>query len=91
MLSERRLPREAAACRSRGLARDMFIGRRNRHPGGTWVERSRRVQLLRRAIQMRDSGALSEDEFASLSSLLLEGRPVPEASGQAAESHERRR
>jgi hypothetical protein len=69
----------------------MFIGRRKRRPGDAWVERSRRVQLLHKAIQMRDSGALSEEEFASLSSLLLEGRPVPEVPGEAAETGDKRR
>jgi hypothetical protein len=62
----------------------MFIGKRKREdPGNAWVERSRRVHLLRKAIQMRDSGALSEEEFASLTSMLLEGRPVPNAADGA--------
>jgi hypothetical protein len=65
------------------VARDVFIGRRKRHPGDAWVERGRRAQLLHQAIQMRDSGALSEEEFASLSSLLLEGRPMPEVADEA--------
>jgi hypothetical protein len=56
----------------------MFIGKRKRSPGNAWVERSRRAQLLHQAIQMRDSGALSEEEFTSLSELLLEGRPMPD-------------
>jgi hypothetical protein len=32
---------------------------------------------------MRESGALSEQEFASLTSELLGGRPVPEAADRA--------
>jgi hypothetical protein len=69
----------------------MFIGRRKQHPGNAWVERSRRVQLLRKAIQMRDSGAISEEEFASLSSLLLEGGPVPEVPDQDTKTREKGR
>jgi hypothetical protein len=73
------------------LARDMFIGKRKRHsggkpPGDVWVERSRRARRLREAIQMHDSGALSEEEFASLSSRLLEGGPVPETPDRAPET-----
>lgn len=68
----------------------MFIGRRKRgDPGNAWVERSRRVQLLRKAIQMRDSGALTDEEFASLSAMLLEGRPVPGATDGAGSSRQR--
>jgi hypothetical protein len=65
----------------------MFIGRRKRHPGGhpgdAWIERSRRAQLLREAIEMRDSGAMTQEEFASLTSQLLAGRPVVEAPDSA--------
>ena len=64
----------------------MFIGRRKRHPGDAWVERSRRAQLLQEAIRMRDSGALGEEEFALLTSRLLGGRPVPEALDPASET-----
>jgi hypothetical protein len=35
---------------------------------------------------MRDSGALNEQEFASLTSELLGGRPVPEAADRASET-----
>jgi hypothetical protein len=35
---------------------------------------------------MRDSGTLSEEEFAALTSRLLEGRPVPEALYRASET-----
>ena len=75
----------------RGLARDMFIGRRrrrsgNKSPGDAWVERSQRARRLREAIQMRDSGTLSEEEFASLTSRLLEGGPVPERPDRAPET-----
>ena len=69
----------------------MFIGRRKRRlrdkaPGDAWVERSRRARLLREAIQMHDSGTLNEEEFASLSSRILEGKPVPETPDRAAET-----
>jgi hypothetical protein len=69
----------------------MFIGRRKRHsgnkpPGDAWVERSQRARLLREAIQLRDSGALSEEEFASRTSQLLEGGPVPETPDRASET-----
>jgi hypothetical protein len=64
----------------------MFLGRRKRHPGGAWVERSRRAQLLRVAIQMRESGTLSEEEFDSLTSRILAGLPVPEVEDRASET-----
>ena len=64
----------------------MFIGRRKRHPGDAWVERSRRAQLLQEAIRMRDSGALGEEEFALLTSRLLGGRAVPEALAPTSET-----
>jgi hypothetical protein len=67
----------------------MFIGKRKRPPGDAWVERSRRAQLLHQAIQMRNSGALSEEEFTSLSELLLEGRPVPDVSEGAVDGADR--
>jgi hypothetical protein len=35
---------------------------------------------------MRDSGTLSEQEYASLTSELLGGRPVPEAADRASET-----
>ena len=35
---------------------------------------------------MRDSGTLSEEEFASLTSRLLEGGPVPERPERAPET-----
>jgi hypothetical protein len=35
---------------------------------------------------MRDSGALNEQEFASLTSELLGGRPVPEATDRGTET-----
>ena len=68
----------------------MFIGRHKRHPGGkapgdAWVERSQRARLLREAIQMHDAGTLSQEEFASLTSRLLEGGPVPETPDRAPE------
>jgi len=69
----------------------MFIGRHKRRPGDAWVERSRRAQLLHQAIQMRDTGALSEQEFLSLSELLLEGRPMPDVSQGAVDGPERTR
>jgi hypothetical protein len=64
----------------------MFIGRRKRHPGDAWVERSRRAQLLQEAIRMRDSGALGKEEFTLLTSRLLGGRPVPEALDPASKT-----
>jgi hypothetical protein len=69
----------------------MFIGKHKRRPGDAWVERSRRAQLLHQAIQMRNSGALSEEEFASLSELLLEGRPMPDVSQGAGDGVEKSR
>jgi hypothetical protein len=60
----------------------MFIGRRKRHPNGhpgeAWIERSQRAKLLREAIEMHESGTLGQEEFASLTSELLAGRPVAE-------------
>ena len=35
---------------------------------------------------MHDSGTLSEEEFASLSSRILEGGPVPETPDRASEA-----
>jgi hypothetical protein len=35
---------------------------------------------------MRDSGALSQQEYALLTSELLGGRPVPEAADRASET-----
>jgi hypothetical protein len=69
----------------------MFIGKRKRRPGDAWVERSRRAQLLHQAIQMRDSGALSEEEFASLSEHLLQGSPMPDVSQGAVDGAEKPR
>jgi hypothetical protein len=40
---------------------------------------------------MRDNGDLSDEEFASLSSLLLEGRPVPDAPDEVSETSPRGR
>jgi methionine aminopeptidase len=38
------------------------------------------------AIQMRDSGALSEEEFDSLTSRILAGLSVPEVEARASET-----
>lgn len=49
------------------------------------------MQLLRKAIKMRDSGALSDEEFDSLTAMLLEGRPVPGSTDGATPSPKRGR
>jgi hypothetical protein len=54
----------------------MFLRRRNPDRGSRWVERNRRRQLLWRAIELHNAGALSDQEFASLTSRLLGGQPV---------------
>jgi hypothetical protein len=74
----------------RWIWRDMFLGRRKRNPGDAWVERSRRARLLRTAIQMRDSGALSEEEFDTLTSRILAGLSVPEVPDPASETSDKR-
>jgi hypothetical protein len=55
---------------------------RRRKPAGDLgrAERYRRRQLLWKAIELRNSGMLSEEEFASVTSRLLGGQPVTDVA-----------